>query len=133
MLSKLYLFIILVPMAITIKKKEWLERNTYIQIKYQHWNSCPVYKHEEKDEYLYCAKDGWWVGPNMGDEEGTIHVKSSAMTPNKVTETWQEQQDGKWEVSEDISAEWEGKCSTSSLIYNYAKTYKGNEKYSIKL
>ena len=67
-----------------------------------------MYKQENKDHYLYYAQDGWWVGPEVGVQEGSIHAKSAALTPDQVTETWQEQQDGRWEEVQDLSVEWDG-------------------------
>ena len=75
-----------------------------------------MYKHEKNDHYMYYAEDSWWVGPEVGVQEGSIHAKSVGLTPEHVTETWQERHDGEWEESGDMSVQWEGECAICSIV-----------------
>ena len=54
-------------------------------------NGRPTYKLVGKAVFLYYGTDrGWWIGDDTSEDAGSWFVTSAALTPDRITETWEE-------------------------------------------
>ena len=61
-------------------------------------NRRPTYKLVGKERFLYYGTNGmWWISPDTSKDAGWWKATSKALTPDRITETWEEtDSDRKW-------------------------------------